>query len=93
MKANVNRARAKEESLQKHFAQPGVDSVLVNVDFSRGVDSSVMIIGRKNANGVVDICNAIQGEEAEKLYYHLLGDNAEEFKKEVGENRCLYYLI
>ena len=93
MKANVNRARAKEEALQKHFAQPGVDSVLVSVDFSRGVDSSVMIIGRKNANGVVDICNAIQGEEAEKLYYHLLGDNAEEFKKEVEENRCLHYSL
>lgn len=93
MKANVNRARAKEEALRRHFAQPGVDSVLVSVDFSRGVDSSVMIVGRKNEKGVVDIYHAFQGEEAESLYYNLLGDKAEEFKKEVEENRCLYYSL
>lgn len=90
MKANVERARAKEEALRRHFEQPGVDSVLISVDFSRRVDTSVMVIGRKDDKGVVDICNAIQGEEAEKLYYHLLGNKAEEFKKEVEENRAEY---
>lgn len=90
MKANVERTLnniAKEEALRKHFARPAVDSVLVSVDFSRGVDTSVLIVGRRNEKGVVDICHSIQGEEAEKLYYQLLGGKAEEFEKEVATNR------
>lgn len=93
MKANVKRTLnqiAREEALRKHFAQPAVDSVLVSVDFSRGVDTSVLIVGRKNEKGVVDICHSIQGEEAEKLYYQLLGGKAEEFEKEVAANREAY---
>lgn len=81
MKANTNRIKVKEKV-------PGVDSVIVSVDFTNGVDNSVMIIGRKNEKGVIDICHALQGEEAERLYYLLLGEKADEFKKEVDGLRA-----
>lgn len=81
MKANTNRIKVKEKV-------PGVDSVIVSVDFTNGVDNSVLIIGRKNEKGVIDICHALQGEEAERLYYLLLGEKADEFKKEVDKLRA-----
>ena len=68
---------------------PGVDSVIISVDFSNGINNSVMIVGHKNEKGAMDICNAIQGPEAEELYYKLLGDKADEFKKEVEGLRNL----
>ena len=82
MKANYNKFTVKEKV-------PGVDSVIVSVDFTNGVDNSVMIIGRKNKKGVVDICHAIQGEEAEALYYQLLGKEAQAFKDEVTKLRVI----
>ena len=80
MKANTNRIKVKEKVL-------GVDSVIVSVDFTNGIDNSVMIIGRKNEKGVIDICHALQGEEAEELYYRLLGKKAQVFKDEVDKLR------
>jgi hypothetical protein len=81
MKANTNRIKIKEKI-------PGVDSVIVSVDFTNGIDKSVLIVGRKNEKGIIDICHAVQGEEAEKLYYQLLGpEKSEEFKKEVERLR------
>lgn len=73
--------------MKEHNKIPGVDSVIVSVDFSRDADYSVLIVGRKNEQGVIDICNAIQGEEAEQLYYRLLGKKANEFEKEIAELR------
>lgn len=37
-----------------------------------GRSGSVLIVGRKNAKGVVDIVNAFQGDEAEDLYLKLI---------------------
>ena len=80
MKTNINRSKNREKI-------PGVDSVIVSVDFTNGIDNSVMIVGRKNEKGIIDICNAVQGEAAEHLYYQLLGEKADEFKKEVERLR------
>lgn len=66
---------------------PGTSSVIVSISFSNGIDNTVMLVGQRNEKGVMDICNAIQGEEAEKLYCQLLGDKADDFKKEVDNFR------
>lgn len=49
------------------------ESVIVSVDFTRGVDVGVLIVGRKNPETkTVDIINAFQGEEAYWLYQRLI---------------------
>lgn len=50
----------------------GLDTLLVSVDFSRGVDTGVLIVGRKHPNEAVTIVNAFQGEEALELYNKLI---------------------
>ena len=80
MKANYKNKETRQ-------TPPGVNSVIVSVDFSNGVDNSVLIVGRKGANDNMDIVNAIQGEEAEELYYRLLGQKAQVFKDEVSNLR------
>lgn len=44
---------------------------LVSVDFSNGRDVGVMLVG-KQTNGVVDIVNAFQGEDAWEIYQKLV---------------------
>lgn len=44
------------------------DTLLVCLDFSKGKDSGVLIVGRKKPNQSVEIVNAFQGEEARKMY-------------------------
>ena len=80
MKAKLPEDR---QNKRVHKKTPGVDSVIVSADFTNGIDNSVVIVGRKNEKGVIDICNAIGGPEAEELYYKLIGEKAAEFKKEV----------
>ena len=46
------------------------DSVIVSLDFSRGKDVGVLIVGSQK-NGQVDIINAYQGKEAYELYRKL----------------------
>lgn len=70
---------------------PGVDSVIVSVDFTNGVDKSVLIVGRKHGKNI-DIVNAFQGAEAEELYYRLLGDDKKVFMDEVDELRSMVNL-
>ena len=43
---------------------------LVSVDFSHGKDAGIMLVG-KQTNGVVDIVNAFQGEDALEIYQKL----------------------
>lgn len=45
-------------------------SVIVSWDFSNGKDNSILLVGQQK-NGVVNVINAIQGEEAEELYRKL----------------------
>ena len=48
------------------------DTLIISYDFTHGKDKSVLIIGRKQPNQVVDIVNAFQGEEAENIYKSLI---------------------
>lgn len=44
------------------------DTILVSYDFTHGKDVSVLVVGRKRKNESVEIINAFQGEEAERIY-------------------------
>lgn len=44
------------------------ETFMVSVDFSKGLDVGVMIVGKKTENGSIKILNAFQGEEALQLY-------------------------
>ncbi len=48
------------------------ESLIIGVDFTRGIDTGVLIVGRKKPNQAVDIINAFQGEEAQELYRRLI---------------------
>lgn len=47
-----------------------IGSVIVSWDFSNGKDQSILIVG-KQQNGVVNIVNAFQGEDAVKIHEKL----------------------
>ncbi len=47
------------------------DILFVGFDHSSG-DIAMLIVGRKEAGGVVQIVNKFQGKEAEELYQRLL---------------------
>jgi hypothetical protein len=51
-----------------------VDTFLVGVDFTRGEDDTVMVIGKKEVGNIVQPVNVIRGERAQELYKELLGD-------------------
>lgn len=44
------------------------DTLLVCLDFSKGRDVGVLIVGRKKPNQSVEVINAFQGEEALRMY-------------------------
>lgn len=48
------------------------DCILVSVDFSRGIENGVLIVGRKAKRKDVEIINALQGQEALDLYNKLV---------------------
>lgn len=56
----------------------GNGSLIVGYDFTKGVDASVLIVGQRNSDGIVDIINAFSGEEAEALYKKLTEKRKEE---------------
>lgn len=47
------------------------ECLLVSVDFTKGEDTGVLIVGRQK-NGKVDIVNAFQGQEAVDIYKKLI---------------------
>lgn len=47
------------------------ECLLVSVDFTRGKDVGVLIVGRQK-EGKVDIVNAFQGQEAIDIYRKLI---------------------
>jgi hypothetical protein len=47
------------------------EAFMVSVDFSKGLDVGVMLVGKKTENGSTKILNAFQGEEAMQLYKKL----------------------
>lgn len=48
------------------------DILLVGIDFSKGEDVGVLIVGRKRPNDSVEIINSFQGEEARLMYERLV---------------------
>ena len=47
------------------------DSLLVSFVYNSEKDNTIMLVGRKSPNKVVEIVNAFQGKEAEELYKKL----------------------
>ena len=47
------------------------ESLLIGVDFTRGEDTGILIVG-KQESGVVKIINAFQGKEAHDIYQKLI---------------------
>lgn len=54
------------------MAMVKAECFLVSVDFSKGEDVGVLIVGKKRPNESVEIVNAYQGEEALELYKRLI---------------------
>ena len=48
------------------------DSCIVAIDFANGKDNTVLIVGKKKPNMDIDIVNAIQGEDAIRLWNELI---------------------
>lgn len=53
------------------------DALIVGIDFSKGEDVGVLIVGRKRPNDSVEIINAFQGEEARWMYERLIAKKGE----------------
>lgn len=53
------------------------ECLLVSVDFTKGADTGVLIVGRQKG-GKVDIINAFQGREAIDIYRKLITVNKKE---------------
>lgn len=53
------------------------ECLLVSVDFTKGEDIGVLIVGRQN-NGKIDIINAFQGQKAADIYRKLITVKKEE---------------
>lgn len=48
------------------------DTLLVSINFSSGIDTGVLVVGRKSTSDIPIIVNAFQGEEALDLYNKLI---------------------
>ena len=48
-----------------------VDSCIISVDFTNGVDKSLMLVGKKKKGQAVEVINAFAGEEAQELWKKL----------------------
>lgn len=47
------------------------ECLLVSVDFTKGEDVGILLVGRQK-NGKIDIVNAFQGQEAANIYRKLI---------------------
>lgn len=48
------------------------ESILVSVTYDANNKVNLMVIGKKNRGEAVDVINAFQGEDAERLYNELI---------------------
>ena len=48
------------------------ECLLVCVDFTKGEDTGILIVGRQEKEGKVNIVNAFQGQEAVDIYKKLI---------------------
>lgn len=68
----IDDAASSELTLPFGFESENVnDSFLVGVDFTKGKDVGVLVVGHKRMNQAVDVVNAFQGIEAWNLYKKL----------------------
>lgn len=58
------------------------DVLLVGLDFSKGEDVGVLIVGRKRPNDSFEIINTFRGEEARWMYNRLSAKNKDEGEKD-----------
>ena len=58
------------------------DVLLVGLDFSKGEDVGVLIVGRKRPNDSFEIINTFQGEEARWMYNRLITKDKDEGEKD-----------
>ena len=47
-------------------------SLIIGVDFTKGIDTGVLIVGKKVKGQAVEVVNAFQGQEAVDLYLKLI---------------------
>ena len=48
------------------------ECLLVSFDFTKGEDTGILIVGRQEKEGKVNIVNAFQGQEAVDIYKKLI---------------------
>lgn len=47
------------------------ESAIISIDYSNGKDNTVLVVGKKRPNHVIEVVNAFQGEEAIELWKKL----------------------
>lgn len=57
-------------------------AVIVSWDFSKDMDTGVVIIGKQSKRGKIDVVNALQGREAYDMVNQLLENKKEIIKNE-----------
>lgn len=57
-------------------------SVIVSWDFSKDMDTGVVIVGKQSKRGKIDVINALQGREAYDMINSLLENKKEIIKNE-----------
>lgn len=48
-----------------------IDSILVSYSHNEKTDNSILCVGKKRPNETVEVINAFQGEEADRLWKEL----------------------
>lgn len=55
-----------------------IDSVLVSYSHNTVTDTSILCVGKKRPNETVEVINAFQGEEADRLWKELTTNKEKE---------------
>lgn len=63
-----------------------LDTLLVSIDFTRGEDVDILLVGRKAPTLQPVIVNAFQGEEARKIYEMLVTAKGSKEEERDGSN-------
>lgn len=58
-----------------------IDSILVSYSHNTITDTSILFVGKKRPNETVEIINAFQGEEADRLWKELTVKKEKENEK------------
>lgn len=57
-------------------------AIIVSWDFSKDMDTGVVIVGKQSKRGKIDVINALQGREAYDMLNSLLENKKEIIKNE-----------